>query len=178
MPKFYEEDDDNPFDERGILKDGRTARVSFFDAAASRYQLSDAERYVMEDMAHRHASAGNRPGFRYLATDEAKIARQRVRDAYAAYDQERELAWADPNLNSGAGERQFIGAREGDLCSRDGYPGRLRYTDDGDLECVLDHLSGSADHRTLDQKMQDHQLRMDEEYQAYARRKSEEWRGR
>ena len=170
-----------------ILQDGERMRVSLFDSLAARdqqsdfaarKQLSDAERYVMEDMAHRHASAGNRPGFRYLATEEAKIARHRVRDAYAAYDQERESAWVDPNSNSGAGEQQFIGQREGDLCTRDGWPGRLRYNHEGDLECVLDHPNGSADHRTLDQRMEDHQLRMDEEYRAYARRKSEEWRGR
>ena len=161
-----------------IIRDGARVHVSLLDAMASRHQLSDVERYVLQDQEYRTRTAAHRPGWRVTDSKQVLDARRAVEDAYRAYDQERESAWVNPNSDVGAGESQFIGARENDLCTRDGYPGRLRYNDEGNLECVLDHPNGSADRRTLDQKMEDHQLRMDEEYRAYARRKSEEWRGR
>jgi hypothetical protein len=37
-----EDDDDNPFDEHGILKDGRTIRVSLLDAMQARGRHSAA----------------------------------------------------------------------------------------------------------------------------------------
>ena len=164
-----------------ILQDGERVRVSFFDAMAARGEFTGA-RSQFTDMRITDADDTplglHRPGFRVAAGNQMHDAKRALADAYRAYDQERESAWVNPNSDVGAGESQFIGARENDLCTRDGYPGRLRYNDEGNLECVLDDPNGSTDRRTLDQKMEDHQLRMDEEYRAYARRKSEEWRGR
>ena len=38
-----EDDDDNPFDKNGILKDGRTVHVSLMDAMRARGQLADED---------------------------------------------------------------------------------------------------------------------------------------
>ena len=180
MPyKDYKESD--PLDERGILKDHHKVRVSMLDAATARGEI-ESTRFTDTGMRITDATDSplglHRPGFRVPAGNQLRDSKRALADAYRAYDRDRENSWVDPNSNSCAGEQQFIGQREGDLCTRDGWPGRLRYNHEGNLECVLDHPNGSADHRTLDQKMEDHQLRMDEEYRAYARRKSEEWRGR
>ena len=48
-------------------------------------------------------------------------------------------------------------------------PGRLRVDNDCDLVCVPDHPRGRRDARILDEVVQDHQLRMAEEYDAYDR---------
>ena len=55
-------------------------------------------------------------------------------------------------------------------------PGRLRRDPDtGALVCVPDY-DQRTDNRTLDQVVQDHQLRMAEEYEAYSQRQGEAYR--
>ena len=88
MPKIFEDNENLEWviDETTgkpvqIIKDGGRLRVSFFDAMAARHQLSDAEQYAIRDAEWRRSQAGNRPGFRFLNTDEAVQARQHVADA-------------------------------------------------------------------------------------------------
>jgi hypothetical protein len=161
-----------------ILKDGGRARVSFFDAQAARQPLTDTERFVLEDAYWRERSRANRPGFRLDISDAGKERRQAVRDAYMARDQEQAEAW-----RGGAGVTGFgvnpdgpVGQREHDLCTVNGRPGRLRYNANGELQCYPDYPAGSEDRRTLDEKMDDHALRMQEEYDQYSRQQSEAYK--
>ena len=97
--------------------------------------------------------------------------RRETQEAYALRDREDAEAWRNPNNNppSGANSTEFVGQREGDLVTVNGAPGRLRYNDEGDLIGVPDHPIGSRDTRTLNQIVQDHELRMREEYMQYDR---------
>ena len=119
-----------------ILKDGARVRVSMLDAMAARHQLSDAEQYAMRDAEWRRSQAGNRPGFRFLNTDEACQARQQVKDAYLQRDAEQANAWKN-NPPTGAGENQFRGSQPGQKCTIDGKAGHLQMMD-GELVCIPD----------------------------------------
>jgi hypothetical protein len=113
--------------------------------------------------------AANRPGWRVSSRDA-----QRGRDwsCYDSYDKEISQAYLTP---TGEGSGEFIGQRVGDLCTVDGYTGRLVKNDDGELVCRPDHASG-RDHRTLAEKVRDRGLRMQEEIAAYDRWVSNQWR--
>ena len=131
-----------------ILKDGARVRVSMLDAMAARHQLSDAEQYAMRDAEWRRSQAGNRPGFRFLNTDEASQARQRVRDAYLQRDAEQASAWEN-NPPTGAGENQFRGSQPGQKCTIDGRAGHLQMMD-GELVCIPDEELADAMHDELE----------------------------
>ena len=174
-----------------IIRDHATMRVSLMDAMAARGQLTDAEKHLMLDQEWRRHSYYNRPGFRTSEqilgdSAEGKVARQRVADANAAYERRVTQAYRQDSIfeentdrlsksPTGASERQFIGQREGDLCTINGYPGRLRSDENGQLQCVADH-DPQNDHRSLSDKMQDHEVRMREEYNSYCKRQAEAYK--
>jgi len=121
-----------------------------------------------------------KPGYRTItAIDDLTVveARAEAKAQYQLYDAEIQDAWRNGNPPTGFGSRNFSGQKEGDLCTINGRPGRLRYDDEtGELTCMADHPGGERDARTLDQLIQDHRLRMVEEYDAYDRALSEAWR--
>jgi hypothetical protein len=142
-------DDDDPFDEFGVLRDGRSVRVSMQmrDAAMADSQRDAARRF--DDRLALH-----RPGPRY-STDQAGI--DAKAKAYADSVVELTTAWqrkpvADADTGFGSGE--FQGAMEGDVCTvreggvDEGSPGHLRMVS-GKLTCVPDRSQDSAPPRTM-----------------------------
>ena len=103
-----------------VLRDGHTARASFFDAVSARGEfMTDAERHVMEDAEWRARAGGNRP-VRVLVGAELRAARQTLADAYRLANEAAENAWRNPTgASTGAGEQQFVGQAPGDLVDYD-----------------------------------------------------------
>ena len=154
--KIRYQDIDDEDDLRDILRDGERMHVDM--------SMMDSARNLHDDTAR----ASHRPGFRIAD------AQRRDLSVYDEYDVEISNSWKKPPSGFGSGE--FVGQREGDLCTIDGAPGRLRKDDDGNLVCMPDHPRGRRDTRTLDEIVQDHRLRMIEEYDAYDRNLAESWR--
>jgi hypothetical protein len=100
-------DDDDAFDERGLLRDGRIYRVhmSMRDAMWARDQQRSP---VLHD--GRGGPVGPRPGF--ILSDASNDQRQQ---AYADY--QRDLLDAYKNRPAGASSVDPIGAQEDDLCT-------------------------------------------------------------
>jgi hypothetical protein len=123
---------EDPFDERGLLKDGHVARVrmTMRDGKPTR----ELERPRVTDSFGRRP--GNRPGFIVDANRAARDAKAR---AYAAYELELGNRWRtrDDDPPTGAGSHGPIGQREGDLCTINGFAGVLRPGPDGKLVCVV-----------------------------------------
>ena len=172
-----DDDGDDAFDERGLLRDGHILRVrmSMKDAM----QLRDQKRSpVLYD--GRGGPVGRRPGF--ILSDASDDHRQR---AYADYQRDLLEAYKQP---TGAGSVDPIGAQEGDLCTvrnaefpdDQGAPGHMRMLN-GRLTCVPDRMrsgqrvNGAAPDlelaqshsQDLRQLMRDHQARMAIEYANY-----------
>jgi hypothetical protein len=152
--------DDDAFDERGILKDGRTARVPvrLRDYAAG---MSPVQ--------------GCKPGFRFATDSQSRQRRQAVNDAYAQSEAAMCSAWKNPPRGLGAlrdangngngvGSGGFRGQRENDICTVRGEdypddfgsPGVLRRRngalvcvplDRGDEEPLFDASQGGVDAR-------------------------------
>jgi hypothetical protein len=153
------EDDDNPFDERGVLKDGRTVRVSLMDALDVRTKKKPDDDDEDEDDNEEGDDVGandglritdgqgnsdlglHRPGFRIAD------GKPRVKDHYDSYNARA--------ANSFKGDA--VGGSEGDTCTIDGSPGHLQ-TRNGQLVCVPDEPA-TDDHATTDQR--------DAAYEAY-----------
>jgi hypothetical protein len=73
--------DETAFDENNVLRDKRSVRVTFFDAATSR------QRPPANQITDAYGNGGlalHKPGYRLNASDAS--ARQKVRDAYAQYN--------------------------------------------------------------------------------------------
>ena len=163
-------DDDDAFDAFGILRDGKSTRVSVMmrDAAMSPLQRSVMADGLRRDAARRlglaDAAALHKPGQRFC-TDEA--ARARVEEVYQ--DEKRKLqdAWRKPVADA-AGE--FLGARPGDKCTLDGQPGHL----DHRLRCVPDDKQDSVPRRM---KPEDAQAIRDAAYEESVLRDENAWRG-
>jgi hypothetical protein len=125
-------DEDDPFDERGLLKDGHVARV--------RMTLRDGK--PMREFARPRITdafgrpPGNRPGF--LVSDHGREAKQQ---AYLDYENWVGSRWRDQDDPNGAGSSGPIGQREGDACTINGFAGRLRRDEDGKLVCVANKQS-------------------------------------
>jgi hypothetical protein len=122
--------DDDAFDERGILRDGRSFRVTNMCA------LDSLGRAVSLD----YSGAGNRPGFRFADLGlSAKRAKQGV---YQQYDAEVSRAYLTP---TGAGERgQPRGAREGDACMTGGHDRGHLQTVGGQQRYVPDKVADAT----------------------------------
>jgi hypothetical protein len=93
MAQTYRRDanDDNDFDERGILKDGRRLRVPLMMMDG----LDDVERAIMLDAAARRLGLSNgndlrKPGHRYTTDSRALEAKER---AYRERDEADAEAW-------------------------------------------------------------------------------------
>jgi hypothetical protein len=113
MPKRqHDTDDDDPFDERGLLKDKRSVRVPMMMRDAD--GLTDLQRSMCDEFAPARvvdafgdAGAGlHRPGSRYLVAgaetvDHAKqVTRDHMRaEAYADAVQQMCDAWRGPNVS-------------------------------------------------------------------------------
>jgi hypothetical protein len=141
----YDEDDgwqfDDLFDEHGVLKNKRSARVPMM----MRDGLSDLQRSVRDataslrvvDAFGNSGLALNKPGARYLTagkhtSDHAALVmrdheRREARDQYIA---DLTSAWQ----RKPAATAEAHGAQEGDQCTINGQPGRL----DAKLECIPD----------------------------------------
>lgn len=105
---------DDAFDRDGILKDGKSIRVSMRDRATVK----------------RIAADGNRPGWRI---SDNGVDQEAKRTACASYNDDLVNSWRTPI--TGFGEQGTIGQREGDICTRDGRAGVLRANSDGQLFC-------------------------------------------
>jgi hypothetical protein len=106
-------DEDDAFDEDGLLKDGHVARV--------RMSMKDA--MSMRDCPRVTDAFGNRPGHKpgFIVSNDA---RQRDARAQAYADYERDLARAYKDQPP-AGAYPYSAAAEGGACTIDGRPGRL-----------------------------------------------------
>ena len=81
----YDDDDDDPFDERGLLKDGRTSRTSLM----MKDGLSDVQRSIAQDAVSRRfddSAARHQLGPIYFD-------RSAAREAYEDARRESEQAW-------------------------------------------------------------------------------------
>jgi len=136
-----QDDDANPFDERGVLKDHRSYRVPM-------YAMDALSRDVAQPFAGVTDATGDdglslhRPGFRISKTI------TRDRSIYDAYDSAAEVAYK----NVGGVESEVHGQREGDTCTvksgqglygSEGSPGHLRMVE-GELVCVADSKLSDA----------------------------------
>jgi len=151
-------DDEDAYDENGILKDGHALVVPL--------RMMDA----MQKDIHEHFSgakitdgAFHKPGFRVSATV------TRDRSIYDSYDAEVASAYK----NVGAVESEVRGQREGDSCTvksgqglygPEGSPGHLQMVE-GELVCVADSKLSDA--------MRDER---EATYQAYQNRIQNAWR--
>jgi hypothetical protein len=112
------DDDDNPYDHNGILKDGRTAHVTFRDAVRARGATASPPRFV--DSARQ---VGTRPGF--IVSDDG----ERIRwEAYCDSVRDMADAWKTDTPPVGA---YPLSSGEGTACTVNGAPGVLRKTADG-----------------------------------------------
>jgi hypothetical protein len=151
MPSKYVDDD--IFDERGLLRDGKTYRVG------TRFMDSAPPRVV----------ARQRPGFATGFIEAASAARRQR--AYDSYLTDLTNAWR--------GDADERWGEEGDQCTvreggvDEGSPGHLGRIN-GRLVCVPDR---DDDHRSLDQRMSDHKQLMDDEYARFDERLRNQWRG-
>jgi hypothetical protein len=91
-----EDNDDNPFDKNGLLKDGRTYHVSLMDSAR-------AHGFVMDYRPSGSFVADHRPGGPWVvdrrhapSNAEVQDAKRSLADAYRAYDDADANAWRNP----------------------------------------------------------------------------------
>jgi hypothetical protein len=183
--------DDDPLDERGLLKDGHRLRVPM----TARDSLSPVQRAIAEDRgAHaplravdalgRDGLALCRPGSRHLTagsatTDDAELALQRqlVADAYMQATFEAENAWkrGPGGLQDASALGTEYSGREGDACTvragaaegyLEGCPGHLARVD-GKLVCVPDNRRtdsvNASDAEAIKQRAYDEMCRAGEQ---------------
>jgi hypothetical protein len=118
------DDDDDAFDERGILKDGAhyTVPMKLIDSWGRDVHFEDTVPPIRDGDGRPLCQ----PGFARAATTKAAdSARAARRAAYDAYDQTIGEQWRNPP--SGAGSHGFVGAREGDLCTLNGEAAYAEY---------------------------------------------------
>jgi hypothetical protein len=91
MLKQRKRDDDDDFDERGVLKDGRQMRVpmSTMDARPPDVAKHSGR---LHDGSGNHQLIHHQPGF-IVSDGFTAEERQRVRDAYEAYARDLKKAW-------------------------------------------------------------------------------------
>lgn len=178
MTRYLDRDDDDDadlfevIDGKKVLRDGARWKVPLrMHDALQR----DVARHNSPQAARLHDGRGGPVGRKagFLVND--AVADEDCRQAYADYDNWLRNEYRKPPTIDAGGE--FIGQRVGDLCTINGYPGRLVSDDEtGELVCMADYPSGSHDTRTLDEVARDHKLRMAEEYAAADLALSNAWR--
>jgi hypothetical protein len=128
MPRYqdrddYLDDEDDDFDERGILKDRRRVRVPLHMMDSMQRDIgSHFQRMRDEHCLHdgQGGKVGHRPG--YVFTDDMR-ANDAKAEAYSLADAETEHAWKG-------------GAQAGDSCRINGKPGVIvRSAQTGELFC-------------------------------------------
>jgi hypothetical protein len=124
----YDDDDDDAFDANGLLKDGRSTRVTMRDSLTPLQQaIAEARASRINVVDAQGATAGlHRPGSRYI--NDA--------DAYAPTAAARRQAITD---TADAWRKPPGGAAiddEGNPCTVNGAPGTLVRQRDGGLACV------------------------------------------
>jgi hypothetical protein len=189
-------EDDNVFDDQGVLRPGAVARVKM----TARDSALPPERPLTVDemnerMVRHHRNAlvtdgtGNpwglsRPGWR-IPADRTSHDRQRqvLQDAYEEYERDLREAYKTPGTSpaTNTGSHEFSSApQEGDPCSKDGYAGHWE-TDEqtGELYCRIDRrATGSTDGRSLAQLIKDRNAVMEPIYEQVARELSEAWKSK
>jgi hypothetical protein len=182
---MYQTNEDDAFDERGLLKDGHVARVRM----SMRDAMREHERARITDAFGRRP--GNRPGFLISgANADAK------RRAYADYERDLANRWRDqdedddPPNGPPAGSYPYRPEAEGGACTINGRPGRLVKQGDWLICRPLQSFNGSAnsdqDEPALDPEMaasdadtmRKHKAKMQDEYSRYDRQLREAWRRR
>jgi len=155
MAQTYRRDanDDDDFDERGILEDGRRLHVPLMmmdgvDDPLQRAVMRDtverqrARRFGLKDSADL-----TRPGFRFQTDAAGRDARAR---AYQDYENSQVEAWRSPPTGAGSsGPRR--GQQTVDSCTTDGRAGHLRVVD-GELRCIPDGPVWGSDGTVMDER--------------------------
>jgi hypothetical protein len=202
MPRTRTDDDDNPFDQFGILKDGARVRVplQMRDSAdggplspaelARRMQLADSERRrrgpVVTDAAGDSLFGIRKPGFRYLQGGSVQDQRHRellhdaVVQARADYIRDLEAAWKTPQPATTTGSLPYAEPQVGGPCSKDGYSGVWEIDEEtGELCCRIDRrATGNCDGRSLPQLIKDRAAVMEPLYEQVARELSQAWQSK
>jgi hypothetical protein len=153
MPNTYDEDD---FDSRGILKDGRSIRTSVLlmdDDAKEKTLLADHAPLHVVDAFGNDGFALNRPGARYAAAGTKTADHARLVTAKIMCDRAR-AEWINDTVNAWRSDAAGD-AKEGDVCTvrsgasrgwTEGSPGHLKMIN-GQLECVPDKNQDGVDPR-------------------------------
>ena len=145
----YLDDEDDDFDERGILKDGRRVRVPLQRDIGSHFQRM-RDGHCLHD--GQGGKVGHRPG--YVFTDDMRANGAKA-EAYSLADAETEHAWKG-------------GAQAGDSCRINGKLGVIvRSAQTGELFC-------QPVARTDSQAARD---AVEAAYEAYRREMCDAWRG-
>jgi hypothetical protein len=180
MQHHDEEDDANPFDRHGLLKDGRRVRVSMMDSLSPVQQTVALSNLRVLD--GQHGTRGlSRPGFRIPATDarERQTSDAAIRARDAAYaDYERDLVNAYKNPPGFGGDPSITSF--GSVGQREGGTGMLDYEANAEdiVRNAATHTESARrrDHRTVAQMMRDHQNKMADIYEKFDHELSEKWR--
>jgi hypothetical protein len=185
-------DEDDAFDENGILRDGRSIRVHMMMRDGADH-LSDLQRAVLTDAATREAIATrdatarsfglrdglalSRPGFRYNTSDTADTNREKLYDGYQRDMGER---WRGADSSGQPAGAQCTVREGGGKYGAEGSPGIMQMID-GELRCVATRRDDSrSDSRRDDSgsNNESHQSRMEKLYAARDADLSEAWRSR
>lgn len=126
------DDDDDAFDHRGILRDGARVSVGMLVRDSNDAWRDTMHGHLSKDgVARRFGLADglelNRPGYRHV-TDAAAL--DAVEQAYRDYDAAECERWK----TCGDATREFRGQQPGDQCTINGAPGHLN----SNLECIPD----------------------------------------
>jgi hypothetical protein len=146
-------DDDDDFDEEGILKDGRSLRVPL--TMADSWQRDMVRSLSRVTDASGNAGAFHRPGFRVVdaAASDAK------ETAYAEYDSRVANAWRDADNDrgiSGFGVSELRGLEIGSSCTVKEGGGKFGAEDSrGTVQLVEGVKRCVADDRRADAAIQD-----------------------
>ena len=146
-------DDNELFDDNGILKDGARLHTPMY-----------AMDSVQKSIATHHHPSLSKPGYRFVTDAEAK---QRIDDAHAAYREDLSNRWRTHDQG------------EGDSCTApDGTSGKLQFVA-GRLKCVPEAAAKTADSKKLldaEFDMNDGDLR-ELSYRLYDESISNRWKG-
>lgn len=171
LPMNRKRKNDNAFDEHGLLKDGavyRAGSVHLMDQkTVSRPRITDG--------AGRGGVNLNRPGFRIAD----RTISQNYKLAAAREDYETQLCDAYKGDAPPAGSYPYTAAAEGKSCTINGFPGTLVKQGNW-LVCEPDEDDGTesetSDKRSVDQRMNDHETKMDSIYSALDAEIENAWR--
>jgi hypothetical protein len=156
--RFQDEENEDDFDEKGLLRDGHTYRIPHHMQDSLSRAIAD---HIEHNKKVADAFALNKPGYRFLGgrgVGDALLAKGAMIDrqeAYDAYEHSINNAWRD------------WGARPGDVCMTNSKrPGHLN----DNLECVADNSDDAMD------SLKDTAKDAANAYQDYARDMGDAWK--